>query len=429
MLGAENRAAERYVDEIGKATNVSVEVREAVRAYWDTAETEVQRATVIPFGLVRRYSAYREVLALHGNGDSEGARARLTDMMKTPEVAADPYLAAYVHLDAARVAMALGDSIDALAHANAIRETLWSRMAHRADVSYIQIMCEYRLLRRESAFGLALQFLKTYPAAPHAMRRKVATLVLSNEDVESGSIEDVRDHMAAAGAHLSGRDGSEQAALTLQEQVESMLTALIGDGEKETKEDDPESRSAKPRPKTEDPQQQVSIPSGNREPEDGLEVEDSQKQSQRLTRKAESDSPPRPPPPSAGPPKPSPQQMKMQSQSEERSSSSKSLAGSSSGGGETPKPGPRGIASGTGKALVGATASQLASGSAGGPDGSGQDATRAAGEQWGAMPPREREKVLNVVGSSFPETYRDVVEQYYRGLTEGRMPRAGDSDK
>jgi tetratricopeptide (TPR) repeat protein len=38
------------------------------------------------------------------------------------------------------------------------------------------------------------------------------------------------------------------------------------------------------------------------------------------------------------------------------------------------------------------------------------------GEAWGAMPPREREALLQALQKQFPSQYRDLVEQYYRQL-------------
>lgn len=40
------------------------------------------------------------------------------------------------------------------------------------------------------------------------------------------------------------------------------------------------------------------------------------------------------------------------------------------------------------------------------------------GENWGQMPPREREKALSHIKSKFPERYRELVEQYYKSLQE-----------
>jgi TolA-binding protein len=40
----------------------------------------------------------------------------------------------------------------------------------------------------------------------------------------------------------------------------------------------------------------------------------------------------------------------------------------------------------------------------------------AAEESWGDVRKREREQVMNVLKSRFPEQYRELIEQYYRGL-------------
>lgn len=39
-------------------------------------------------------------------------------------------------------------------------------------------------------------------------------------------------------------------------------------------------------------------------------------------------------------------------------------------------------------------------------------------ETWGQMPPNEREKALSNIQAQFPNRYRDLVEQYYKGLQE-----------
>ena len=40
------------------------------------------------------------------------------------------------------------------------------------------------------------------------------------------------------------------------------------------------------------------------------------------------------------------------------------------------------------------------------------------GESWGTMPPNEREKVLSAIQEKFPNRYRELIEQYYKGLQE-----------
>lgn len=48
-----------------------------------------------------------------------------------------------------------------------------------------------------------------------------------------------------------------------------------------------------------------------------------------------------------------------------------------------------------------------------------QDRPRAnPGEMWGAMPPAERERVLQALRDSFPSRYRQLVEQYYEHLAK-----------
>jgi hypothetical protein len=47
------------------------------------------------------------------------------------------------------------------------------------------------------------------------------------------------------------------------------------------------------------------------------------------------------------------------------------------------------------------------------------DARRAnPGESWGAMPPAERERILQALRESFPSRYRQLVEQYYEELAK-----------
>ena len=42
------------------------------------------------------------------------------------------------------------------------------------------------------------------------------------------------------------------------------------------------------------------------------------------------------------------------------------------------------------------------------------------GEMWGRLPPAEREKILQSLRDRFPSRYRQLVEQYYRSLAEGK---------
>ena len=42
------------------------------------------------------------------------------------------------------------------------------------------------------------------------------------------------------------------------------------------------------------------------------------------------------------------------------------------------------------------------------------------GDAWGAMPPAQREKILQALRDSFPRRYRQLVEQYYEQL--GKKP-------
>ena len=54
-----------------------------------------------------------------------------------------------------------------------------------------------------------------------------------------------------------------------------------------------------------------------------------------------------------------------------------------------------------------------------GEEGSLRSARRAnPGESWGAMPPAERERILQALRESFPNRYRQLVEQYYEELAK-----------
>lgn len=46
----------------------------------------------------------------------------------------------------------------------------------------------------------------------------------------------------------------------------------------------------------------------------------------------------------------------------------------------------------------------------------GESRKASPGEMWGAMPPAERERVLQALRNSFPQQYRRLVEQYYEEL-------------
>ncbi len=53
------------------------------------------------------------------------------------------------------------------------------------------------------------------------------------------------------------------------------------------------------------------------------------------------------------------------------------------------------------------------------PEGSPREARRAnPGEVWGAMPPAERERILQALRENFPSRYRQLVEQYYEQLAK-----------
>ena len=97
-------------------------------------------------------------------------------------------------------------------------------------------------------------------------------------------------------------------------------------------------------------------------------------------------------------------QMIKDAEQQESSSSSSGGSGSSNQGGNSPQsPMPQ---------------SSLPGG--GGPGGAEMRGSRRAnpGEIWGAMPPAERERVLQALRDSFPQRYRRLVEQYYEELAK-----------
>lgn len=57
-------------------------------------------------------------------------------------------------------------------------------------------------------------------------------------------------------------------------------------------------------------------------------------------------------------------------------------------------------------------------GGAPGDDGSRQGRRANPGDAWGAMPPAERERILQALRESFPPRYRRLVEQYYEQLAK-----------
>ncbi len=49
--------------------------------------------------------------------------------------------------------------------------------------------------------------------------------------------------------------------------------------------------------------------------------------------------------------------------------------------------------------------------------------TARPGEEWGRMPPREREEILQTLQRRFPSQYRELLEQYYRQLAKDARPQ------
>ena len=58
-----------------------------------------------------------------------------------------------------------------------------------------------------------------------------------------------------------------------------------------------------------------------------------------------------------------------------------------------------------------------------------------AGQDWGKLSPRERDRILQSMSEGFPPEYRTVLERYYRRLAEEKpsaspvaKPKDGDAD-
>lgn len=49
--------------------------------------------------------------------------------------------------------------------------------------------------------------------------------------------------------------------------------------------------------------------------------------------------------------------------------------------------------------------------------------TARPGEEWGRMPPREREQILQTLQRQFPSQYRELLEQYYQQLAKDAQPQ------
>ena len=41
-----------------------------------------------------------------------------------------------------------------------------------------------------------------------------------------------------------------------------------------------------------------------------------------------------------------------------------------------------------------------------------------AKDDWGSLPPKEREKILNSLKARFPNRYKQLIEQYYKSFSE-----------
>ncbi len=103
----------------------------------------------------------------------------------------------------------------------------------------------------------------------------------------------------------------------------------------------------------------------------------------------------------------------QEAEQREQSQSGASAAGESGRRGGTPGPRP---------GQSPAQRSDLPSGGTP-PEGELRAARRARpGDAWGAMPPRQREALLQSLQNQFPGQYRDLIEQYYRQLSKEETP-------
>jgi tetratricopeptide (TPR) repeat protein len=410
-------SVDAFAKHVEETKSMDASVRRAVLDELKLADTPAKRASAIPRGLARIYPDYGAGLSALGNGQTRDALATFLKLMRGPEAGKDPFLAAHARLDAARIGFAEGDYQGALRHVEEINADRRDAIADRSDLDYLRIACEAKLLRRDQALKHAEAFLSDYPNASPVLRKPVGQLASLLRGTKEGSLTDVRDHMVAAGSYLVGQDTSPAQATSLQNKVEKMLTRIIGDGEEEKAGSEPD--------KAQDKQDESEKPSAqqgrNNEKEKPGAPQGHERQSQRLEAKEKQ--------------KKDQRDQKQQQQSGQQQSGQQQ-SGQQQSGQQQPgqqQPGQRqslnpGLAQGIEQSpKVGASDSALVEGNFGGPAGDGVDVSRAAGERWGSMPPKERDKVLSVVSASFPEAYRDLIEQYYRGLMDGGWSEGAES--
>jgi tetratricopeptide (TPR) repeat protein len=407
---------------VGELKTVSETVRQAIADELKSADTPARRAAAIPRSLAALYPEYRAALAAQSSGDFAQASAALRKLTGGSDAARDRFLAAYARLDAARVETGRENYNRAMQFVEETDRSHRAQIADPAELDFLRVVCEVKLLRREQARKHAEAFLATYPDASPAMVKPMRRILSEIGSTKDGSLQDVRDHMVAAGSYLNEDREDAAKAIALQARVGKMLTTIIGDGKEEDKAQTKED-SAASKPKEEKGPDSRSGQS-NRD-DKGPKEEESNRKLQRLQAKKDDKQTGNMPNPKSQQQQKQGQQQGQQQSSGQGKPSSESKDQSIPGGKQGEGGGSAGqsaVASGIGQATVGASQSALVGGDSGGPAGDGVGVSRVAGERWGSMPPKERDRVLSVVSASFPEAYRDLIEQYYRGLMDGKGP-------
>ncbi|MEI7766599.1 MAG: hypothetical protein WCJ97_04075 [Phycisphaerae bacterium] len=103
------------------------------------------------------------------------------------------------------------------------------------------------------------------------------------------------------------------------------------------------------------------------------------------------------------------QQQQQQSESKEEAQKKQQSQQQSQGQGKSPSPDPQGNQA--------AQESKLPPGSPGAFQANGQN-IKEGRQEWGNLPQRERELIVNGAGEEILPSYRDMVQKYYRALAE-----------
>jgi len=82
----------------------------------------------------------------------------------------------------------------------------------------------------------------------------------------------------------------------------------------------------------------------------------------------------------------------------------------------------KGPAAGIGIPSANATVSQLVGGNSPRPAGLSEIRPSGPGDDWGRLPPRERDKLLETFRENMPERYREMVRDYFRKMAAERNP-------